>query len=150
MKTINEAAFAALTAKTAKCELPQTRTLSITNFYDVYNTPTEDYGGILGILQAAAPDRVRMGDLADALGITTRQVRKEVELLRRRGIPVCSSQSGIDGGYWLSGGDGELQAYAARAKKTAVNRLKLVNQMRKNAAEQQPTLFDAAGGVGNE
>ncbi len=104
-----------------------------------------DNGGILGILQAAAPDRVRMADLADELGMTTRQVRKEVEALRRAGIPICSSQSGYAGGYWLAGGEADMKAYQERAKKTAVNRLKLVNQMRKAAAEKQPGFWDSGG-----
>jgi len=121
--------------------LPSSIRTSSINHFDLF-----DNGGILGILQAAAPERVRMADLADSLGITTRQVRKEVETYRRAGIPICSSQSGQDGGYWLAGGEGDTKAYQERVKKTAVNRLKLVNQMRKAAAEQQPGFWDNGSG----
>ena len=70
---------------------------------------------VLGTLSAKPKSRY---EIAKALGISERDVRKSIEIMRNRGVPICSNSR--MGGYWIGNSlDCKRAAaeYRARAKK---------------------------------
>lgn len=51
------------------------------------------------------------GQLADLLEVKPRTVTRYIESLRRRGVPICGSSDGDNGGYYRPANVGELAVY---------------------------------------
>ncbi len=83
-------------------------------YYEAYrHTATVHEVGEVGRLvlnHLAAHGRSTKRDLCAALILGDRRLRKEVELLRRAGVPVLSS-SGHGAGYWLSTSIDEIEGF---------------------------------------
>ena len=68
---------------------------------------------------AAKPMRV----LAAERGISERALRREIQLLRRWGAPICSSRHVRSGGYYFPADDAEIQASIAALRNQAFSQL---------------------------
>lgn len=59
--------------------------------------------------------------LADLLDTTPREVTRSIEASRRRGVPICASVDGDNGGYYLPANAGELVVYLAERERRTRN-----------------------------
>ena len=62
--------------------------------------------------------------LANATGITIRQVTQQIERERRQGKPICASSDPENPGYYLAENEKELQEYCDRLKGRAIELFK--------------------------
>lgn len=60
----------------------------------------------------------------------TRVIRKMVTTLRREGVPICSSTSHEDGGYYLASAGAELEDYCKRLRIRALKILSVEATLR--------------------
>ena len=108
-----------------------------------------DYTLVNYLRQLPIGERISMRDLASWRGVSEREIRKRVEVLRRAGFPVCSSPIRGQSGYWW-GGDSEADRRATarlfwlRAMNTVIQakRLEAFN----SDTAKQLGLFDAEQG----
>ena len=63
----------------------------------------------------------------------TRMLRKLVEILRREGVPVCSSTKKGAGGYYLASAGSELEQYCRNLHNRALRVLVMEAKLRKIA-----------------
>jgi len=63
----------------------------------------------------------------------TKILRSIITDLRREGVPIMSSQSARDGGYWIAAAGSELDAYCKRLKQHALKKLVQVANLKKMA-----------------
>lgn len=70
------------------------------------------------ILPASRESAISMGDLAELLHCSRREVRAAVERARRHGLPVVSSCDPNGGGYWIASSAADATDYinAQRAR----------------------------------
>ena len=59
--------------------------------------------------------------LADLLETTPREVTRSIEAQRRRGVPICASVDGDNGGYYLPADANELSSYLAERERRTRN-----------------------------
>lgn len=81
-------------------------------------------------------------DLAEAAGVSTREVELEIQRLRLEGHAILSDGSG----YWLSDDPAEIKACADRLIRRLAHQAQTARALRRTARrlERQPTLWDAA------
>lgn len=63
----------------------------------------------------------------------TRTLRKLIEILRREGVPVCSSTKKGSGGYYLASAGSELEQYCRNLHNRALRVLVMEAKLRKIA-----------------
>ena len=83
--------------------------------------------------------KVTREELVSMTGLTDRKVRREIESMRRDGVPICSS---LDGGYSLAKSPYELEEFLDRYTRTAKKILstggKMKRGIRKGAQYELP------------
>jgi biotin operon repressor len=91
-------------------------------------------------------DRARtIGDLAEDMNVSRRQIEKAVETLRQSGAPICSGSEGI----WLTQSGVELMAQYRALRRRALHQLSNLRSLQRTAramaGTRQETLWgDAA------
>ncbi len=97
---------------------------------------------ILTLIQAASFQHpIKQAELCALTGLDAREVRREVERLRRAGWLICSSRDNRRGGYWLASTGGEFAAWSRTARAGAQSVFKTLSRMRRSAeAMDQPGL----------
>ena len=63
----------------------------------------------------------------------TKILRNFITDLRREGVPIMSSYSASDGGYWIAASGSELAAYCSRLQRHALQKLIQVANLKKMA-----------------
>jgi hypothetical protein len=61
----------------------------------------------------------------------TKALRVLITRLREEGVPVMSSQSKHDGGYWIAANSFEINEYCEKLKNTAIGKLSRIAKMKK-------------------
>ncbi|MFH2011700.1 MAG: hypothetical protein ABIJ37_03195 [Pseudomonadota bacterium] len=61
----------------------------------------------------------------------TRGLRSVITLLRKDGVPICSTTSKNGGGYYLAGAGSELEDYLSRIRRRALKALWMESKIRK-------------------
>lgn len=102
--------------------------------------PGEHEAAVINALGEGRQAALTNKELAERAGLTLRQVRRAVEVLRIHRLPICSSTSNHDGppGYWLAANGDELGACTAALKRRALRQLVVAREMQRAHAE----LFD--------
>jgi predicted DNA-binding transcriptional regulator YafY len=75
--------------------------------------------------------------LADLLETTPREVTRSIEAARRRGVPICASVDGDNGGYYIPENAKELSTYLARREHRTRNIQNGTAAMRETLMEMQ-------------
>lgn len=71
---------------------------------------------LLDMLPVGRAGALTARQLADLLDVKQRTVTRSIEGLRRRGVPVCGSSDGDNGGYYVAANAEELSTYLAERK----------------------------------
>ena len=66
---------------------------------------------IFEILPTGAENAVSGSKLAESLGLELRDVTREIERERQRGVAICAAVAGNDRGYFIAKDAGELALY---------------------------------------
>lgn len=69
---------------------------------------------ILDKIPTGERNAVKAGELASVLGLSERETRRKIEMLRRDGVLICSTYNAKGGGYYRPESISEMEQYFTR------------------------------------